>query len=362
MDRNAENHEQSVIYSYLGYAAIPLRLVLGWMFFSAAWRRVVLAGGKLNPGSPLWVGHKFNTFLPHASNFLGVGSLIRFLILRPHLLAVFLNVFTVIEFLVGLSLIFGLFSRLGGFGVVALAFGILFGSGWLGATCLDEWQVGSVEMTVGLLIIFAGSSWSLDDIVRSIWPSVGNSFLYRLVGNGPLWGNRIKAWNALFAIFGIAVTMGTNQMFQGGVWGHLHNFGKKLDVAVYGARISGNGVSFDVYRTGGSGAAFAYIIKAELQNSSGDTVYSWSRKDIIGLPASSIKNRYVNSVFLNKHAMVMQLGAKAAVMLPFNKNIKELAPGKYRLVLNDVSGLNFSENFIYGKKGNASFPKKQAAG
>ena len=113
MSKNPNEIEDSVIYRYIGYAAIPLRLVLGWMFFSAAWRRVVLASGKLQPNSPLWVGHKFNTFLPHASNFMGVGSLIHLLILHPQGLAVFLNVFTVIEFLVGLSLIFGLFLLMG---------------------------------------------------------------------------------------------------------------------------------------------------------------------------------------------------------------------------------------------------------
>ncbi len=345
---NLNAQEDSLVYRYLGYAAIPLRLVLGWMFFSAAWRRVVLASGKLQPNSPLWVGHKFNTFLPHASNFMGVGNLIHLLILHPQALAVFLDIFTVIEFLVGLSLIFGLFSRLGGFGAVALAFGILFGSGWLGATCLDEWQVGSVEMTIGLLILFAGSTWSLDDLVRSKWPNAANSFIYRLIGNGPLWGKGIKTWNAIFAVFAILVTMGTNQMFQGGVWGNLHNFGKKLAVSVSGANISNNALKFVVYRTGGSGAAFAYIIKMQVNNSQNKPVYMLNQKAIEKLPQTDIHNRYINRAFINKYSMVMQLGAKADINLPISKKtIKELKPGNYKLILTDVSGQKFAENFSY---------------
>ncbi|MHB1660547.1 MAG: TQO small subunit DoxD [bacterium] len=348
MSNKANEIEDSVIYRYLGYAAIPLRLVLGWMFFSAAWRRVVLASGKLQPNSPLWVGHKFNTFLPHASNFMGVGNLIHLLILHPQGLAVFLNVFTVIEFLVGLSLIFGLFSRLGGLGAVALAFGILFGSGWLGATCLDEWQVGSVEMTVGLLILFAGASWSLDDVVRNIWPKTANTFIYRLIGNGPLWGKSFKTWTAIFAIFGIVVTMGTNQLFQGGVWGNLHNFGKKLMVSVTEAKIANDNLKFVVYRTGGSGAAFAYIIKAQVDNSAGKPVYIWNQNAIEKLPLKTIHNRYINRAFINKYSMVMQLGAKADISLPINKKTaKTIKAGNYRLVLTDVSGAEFSENFSY---------------
>ena len=348
MSKNPNEIEDSVIYRYIGYAAIPLRLVLGWMFFSAAWRRVVLASGKLQPNSPLWVGHKFNTFLPHASNFMGVGNLIHLLILHPQALAVFLNVFTVIEFLVGLSLIFGLFSRLGALGSVALAFGILFGSGWLGATCLDEWQVGSVEMTIGLLILFVGSAWSFDDIVRNMWPKTANSFIYRLIGNGPLWGKGFKAWNAVFAVFAILVTMGTNQMFQGGVWGKLHNFGKKLAVSVSEAKIANNNLNFVVYRTGGSGAAFAYIIKAQINDSAGKPVYIWNQKAIEKLPQTAIHNRYVNRAFINKYSMVMQLGAKADISLSIaEKVIKTLKPGNYKLILTDVSGQKFSENFSY---------------
>lgn len=345
--QNKNKIEDTELYRYLGYAAIPLRLVLGWMFFSAAWRRVVLASGKLQPNSPLWVGHKFNSFLPHASNFMGVGNLIHFLVLHPPILASFLNIFTVIEFLVGLSLIFGLFSRLGGLGTVALAFGILFGSGWLGATCLDEWQVGSVEMTVGLLILFTGGAWSFDDIVRKIWPNTANSFVYRLFGNGPLWGKSYKAWVGIFAIFAIVTTMGTNQMFQGGVWGNLHNFGKKLDISVSNVKIVNNNLKFVAYRTGGSSAGFAYIIKAQINDSKGMPVYAMDQKSIEKLSNSDIHNRYINRVYINKYSMVMQLGAKADITIPMAKMPKRLKKGNYKLVLTDVSGAKFAAGFRY---------------
>jgi uncharacterized membrane protein YphA (DoxX/SURF4 family) len=339
--------KDSTFYRYLAYAAIPLRITLGWMFFSAAWRRVVLSAGKLEPNSPLWVGHKFNTFIPHASGFMGVHSLIHTLLLNPGALAVFLDIFTVIEFLVGLSLIFGLFSRLGAFGAVCLAFGILFGSGWLGATCLDEWQVGSVEMVIGLLILFVGSAWSFDDLVRNAWPNFANSFGYRLIGNGPLWGNGYVTWVIVFTVFGTLVTMGSNQLFDGGVWGKLHNFGAKVVVSVSNAKINSNNVKFLAYRIGGSGGALANIMKIKLVNAAGKTVYLWNNKTVVSLPKSDIHNIYVNKMTVNKFSLEMPLGAKAFITLPFAKTIKALKAGSYKLELENVGGQVFSGSAQY---------------
>ena len=71
--------------------------------------------------------------------------------------------FTIIECLVGLMLMLGLLTRLAAVGVFSLALGILLGSGWLGTTCLDEWQIGILGMCAGLLLFLTGGgSCSLD--------------------------------------------------------------------------------------------------------------------------------------------------------------------------------------------------------
>ena len=56
------------------------------------------------------------------------------------------------EAIVGLFIMLGLFTRLMSVGVFSLAMGILLGSGWLGTTCLDEWQIGVLGLAGGFTI------------------------------------------------------------------------------------------------------------------------------------------------------------------------------------------------------------------
>ena len=58
------------------------------------------------------------------------------------LLAVAMTVFTLIEAVVGICLLVGLCTRAAAAGVTLLALGILLSAGWLGTTCVDEWQIG----------------------------------------------------------------------------------------------------------------------------------------------------------------------------------------------------------------------------
>lgn len=61
---------------------LPIRLIIGWTYFSAFWRRVALAD-KLNPDLPGYIGEKFNHFLPNA---IGIGPIIEYLNTHPDLL------------------------------------------------------------------------------------------------------------------------------------------------------------------------------------------------------------------------------------------------------------------------------------
>ena len=117
-------------YRWAAVIALPLRLVVGWTYFSAFWRRLVLEN-KLIPDDPGYIGVKFNHFLPNA---LGIKPVIEYLVTHPSELWWFMAAFTIIECLVGLMLMLGLLTRLAAVGVFSLALGILLGSGWLGTT------------------------------------------------------------------------------------------------------------------------------------------------------------------------------------------------------------------------------------
>ncbi|WP_069807733.1 TQO small subunit DoxD [Vulcanisaeta thermophila] len=146
-----------------------LRVTLGWMYFSAFLRRTVNVPAKLNPASSAYVGGKLITFLPHAWQPV-VGPL-EYVLLHPHLLYVFLILFTAVEGLFGLLMMIGLATRLSGLVIAILAWSIGAAGGWLGPTCVDEWQIAAVEGAAALMFMFTGSRWlSIDQLLARRYP------------------------------------------------------------------------------------------------------------------------------------------------------------------------------------------------
>src|SRR5690606_20782218 len=154
------HHIDNTANNIAGLFTLSLRWVIGWTYFSAFWRRLIL-DNKLIPEEAGYIGEKFNHFLPNA---LGIKPLIEYLVSNPDALQVSMVMFTIVEAIVGLLLILGLFTRLMSIGVCFLAMGILLGSGWLGTTCLHEWQIGVLGVATGFVLFLTGSStYSLDN-------------------------------------------------------------------------------------------------------------------------------------------------------------------------------------------------------
>ena len=101
-------HNSRDLFLFSGTATLALRLVAGWTYFSAFWRRLVLEN-KLNPDEAGYIGEKFNHFLPNA---LGIRPLIEYLVSHPDALWRAMFAFTIIEGIVGLLFMLGLFTRL----------------------------------------------------------------------------------------------------------------------------------------------------------------------------------------------------------------------------------------------------------
>ena len=157
--------ELSTVEKYLPI----LRVTLGWMYFSAFLRRTVNVPDKLNPASSAYVGGKLITFLPHAWQPI-VGQL-EWLLLHPHLLYLFLLFFTAVEGLFGLLMMLGFMTRLSGLVIAILAWSIGAAGGWLGPTCVDEWQIAAVEGAAALMFMFTGSRWlSIDQYLARKYP------------------------------------------------------------------------------------------------------------------------------------------------------------------------------------------------
>ena len=344
LPQQGEDWDAFSAWTLAGMVATPLRWVTGWLFFSAFWRRAVLAPAKLDPTSPVWNGKKINDFLPHS---LGIGGMLERLVTHPELLQLFLVAFTAVEALVGLALLLGLATRLAALGTAVLSLGILLGAGWLGTTCLDEWQIGAAGVAGSLTVLLAGAGpWSLDRVWTSRHPKLVRRRLARLTTSGPvgsMQGLRGPGGAALaMAVASLLLTLGTNQAFAGGVWGTLHNDSKAPELALSNASVSSRGqVSLSVNRTGGPDTYGAFIVSVTVQKPSGAIVESFDAHQLAALAPNAVTNHYINKVAPGPHALLVPLAAKAEVRLT-PPVPAQLSPGNYRVVLTNVSGTSWA--------------------
>ncbi|MGL4292865.1 MAG: TQO small subunit DoxD [Bacteroidales bacterium] len=325
-----------------------LRMVSGWLFFSAFWRRVVLMPEKLDPSSMDYVGIKFNTFLPHA---VGIESMLEFLLTHQELLFAFLIIFTIIEGLCGLGLMLGFFTRLTALGTTCLSFGILLGAGWLGSTCLDEWQIGVAGIASGLTLMMMGSGYfSLDNLIfgSRLIDGKHRRLIWITSGRLPVEDRTLKNLGFWFGIIAIFITIWSNQVLHGGVWGKLFNYSKKTVVEVSNTSVSSDRLSFEVFRTGGSDVYGAFVIEMAIVDFYDNPVwkYEFATNGMEGnkTTAFDINNIYVSKVKTAPFSLEIPLGAKASITTQ-DSVFAKLPLGSYSLKLTDVSGLVWKQDF-----------------
>lgn len=327
-------------YLYAGSFSLALRLVVGWTYFSALWRRIVLEN-KLDENVAGYIGEKFNHFLPNA---LIIKPMIEFLVTNPDWLWVFMVIFTIVEGIVGFCIMLGLFSRLMSLGVISLAMGILLGSGWLGTTCLDEWQIGVLGIAGGFLLFLTGGGHFSVDNKWLQYTKLGNTKLFALLGSGvlPLKTNTLNRVVVVGSICIFVLTLFTNQYFHGGLWGPLHNKSVKPKIEISDATLSDRGLSFTLFRVEGADVYGSFLIGITLKDKDGNAVLDLHGNDLAKLRADNIKNSYIAKVKTGKHSLVLPLGAKAQLTFD-NSNIRNLPQGEYQLILTDISGITWLE-------------------
>lgn len=324
------------IKSDAGLLTLALRLVVGWTYFSAFWRRTILTD-KLDPELPGYIGEKFNHFLPNA---LGIKPLIQYMVENPDVLWINMVAFTIIEGIVGLLIMFGLFTRLMSIGVFGLAMGILLGSGWIGTTCLDEWQIGVLGIATGFVLFLTGSgTYSVDRYLINKNINFTRKKWFAWLGSGliPLKESLFPKIVLAGSLLILGMTLMTNQVFHGGLWGTLHNKSVKPKLEITNAQLKNTQISFDVFRTEGVDVYGSWVIGIELQDAKSQTIFSYNQDDLSGLGDSNITNYYVAKVKPGQYSLVIPLGAKANLILDHPK-LKTLKSGNYTLKITDISG------------------------
>ncbi|RXM39432.1 quinol oxidase [Chryseobacterium sp. CH21] len=321
-----------------GLYTLSLRMVIGWTYFSAFWRRLILEN-KFIPDENGYIGEKFNHFLPNA---LGIKPIIEYLVTHPDALHRSMMIFTIVEAVVGLFIILGLFTRLMSIGIFSLALGILLGSGWLGTTCLDEWQIGVLGIAGGFVLFLTGSGpYSLDYYFIKKNKNFTQKGWFQWLGSGNFPISNPKAFVLVgsFIIFGL--TLFTNQYFHGGVWGTLHNKSVKPKLEISNIFHHNSDLKFEVYRTEGADVYGSFLIGIHILDKDGNILKEFDHKKLSTLPKESIKNHYVAKVKPGKHSLVIPLGAKADVTLDIDDML--IKNEIYSLKLIDVSGIEWIE-------------------
>ncbi len=315
---------------------LPLRLVTGWTYFSAFWRRLVLEN-KLDPEAAGYIGEKFNHFLPNA---LLIKPAIEFFVSHPELLWWKLLAFTLVEAVVGFALMVGFMTRVAGIAVSLLALGILLGAGWIGTTCLDEWQIGILGVAAGMAFAFGGGGrFSLDHALLRRNP---NSIWKHLLEFPEKLSLQRIALVAGAGAFGLALL--TNQIFHGGVWGTLHNKSVRPMVELSEAALSPDGLHFTAYRVEGADVYGSFLIGVRLLDGQGRVQAEWNGGELAKISPADIANRYVAKIKPGAHSLVLPLGARARILLQ-KEELKQLAAkpdATYTLELIDVSGATWS--------------------
>lgn len=316
-----------------GLFTLVIRWVIGWTYFSAFWRRLIL-DNKLIPEEAGYIGEKFNHFLPNA---LGIKPLIEHLVLNPDQLQFSMVMFTIVEAIVGLFIILGLFTRLMSVGIFSLAMGILLGSGWIGTTCLDEWQIGVLGIASGFTLFLTGSGhYSIDDYLLKKYPSLHISKPFQWLGSGILPGviSKKVILGVSLMIFGL--TLFTNQYFHGGVFGDLHNKSVKPKLELSNVVKKNQTISVEVYRVEGADVYGSFLIGIQLLDQNNQILKEWKGNDLAQFPKENIHNHYVAKIKPGKHSLVIPLGAKADIELNYDKTASVKT-----ITFIDISGLEW---------------------
>lgn len=317
-----------------GLYTLSIRLVIGWTYFSAFWRRLILEN-KLIPDEAGYIGEKFNHFLPNA---LGIKPIIEYLVTHPDALQTSMVSFTIIEAIVGLFIILGLFTRLMAAGVFALAMGILLGSGWIGTTCLDEWQIGVLGIACGFTLFLTGSgTYSLDQYFKNKEYRFTQKKWFHYLGSGILPIRNPKHFILVGSLLIFGLTLYTNQYFHGGVFGTLHNKSVKPKVEISNIKINPSQVKFEVYRTEGVDVYGSFLIGIHLLNEKGEVIQSMNGAELSKFSKEKIHNHYVAKVKPGKHSLIIPLGSKADLTIDLKDNSS--SSEKISVIkLTDISG------------------------
>jgi uncharacterized membrane protein YphA (DoxX/SURF4 family) len=300
---------------------------------------------KLNPDVPGYVANKLAHALP-GSMF---PDLMEWVMVHGAFLHFMVWLWTLLELVVGVALIFGFATRIMAFASVLLNISLMMIFGWMGSTCVDEWTMAAAGFAMGtVLMMTGGGAWSIDQWLANRYPAWAERGWFRVLFSGPLPYHATRKWSVWLGIVSIAFTVVSYQYLHGAVISPLHarvNF-HRYHLSIDQAQVAPNGmVRFHAYVDAGPDTGKLYLIKAQVLNKQGDVVEQWNGDQLKSMPGQYITNRFTqawSSKFApSAYGIGGVVGAKARIELP-GQTAAPLSGAGYTLSLVDIDGKRWS--------------------
>lgn len=342
MMQNLKPHTSDLLnWQILGWGILCIRFVQGWIFWGGGSRRFIYDPQKLDPYAPQWMANKLQSTMP--GMLFDMGQVASFLLQHFTFLYIAIIVFSLVELLSGLGLIFGLFTRAAAMTTALISVVLMILFGWQGATCLDEWTMAVSNLSMGLtLFLTGGAVCSFDGWMIKRYPGLLHKRWFLLLGSGP-WSLKTIQRVALGCfIFTALFTVGTYDYYRGSVFSPYHSGPVNPDVfhlSLSNGQLHENGsVRFRMYVDGGPSVVPIYIMRIELLDVTQNIIVSWTASQLRTLPPTAIHNVYsYNQVTTGMYGLVAPESAKAEIYLPVSRE-KKLLPGSYSLQIYTVDG------------------------
>jgi uncharacterized membrane protein YphA (DoxX/SURF4 family) len=251
----------------MGAAALASRLVLGWIYWGGATRRLIYDTAKIDPASPGYLANK----LVHAAPGVpfGLDGLLHWILSQPLLLQIAVIGFSLVELVVGVGLIIGLGTRLMSLVGLGIAAFLMVVFGWMGTTCLDEWTMAASGFAMAAVTLTTGSGpYSMDHwllkrglVERMPW------LAWLTSGALPLSPRRVLGIAAGLGLASIAFTVVFYGYNFGAIYSPLHKRVNNVHphVALSDAAVTPDGrLSVKAYMNAGPDTQGLYVVRALL--------------------------------------------------------------------------------------------------
>lgn len=320
-----------------GLVILCIRFAQGWIFWAGGSRRFIYAPSKLDPHSTMWLANKLQSAMPGA--LLGTGQIIGYLLNNFWLLYLSLVLFSLIELVSGLGLIFGFFTRFCAFLTAIINVILMLNFGWQGGTCLDEWTTAVSGFAMALTLMLSGAPiYSVDSWLLRRYPHLRQREAFKFLASGELTNRFLKNSAIILWIITILFTTATYNYFRGAIFSHYRPgpvSPTSFQYNLSNGQIDDQGnLQFQVYVSGGTTSVPSHIMRIELQTING-IAQVWTAKELSALPPQNIVNSYpYNKIAPGPYGLAAPVSAKATIFLHINGEPKDL----YTLLLYTIDG------------------------